>query len=181
MSIDIESLRFPVGKFSRPKEYTPSDIEGWISDIEQFPALLEKEVAGLTEAELAWQYRPEGWNIRQLVHHCADSHMNSFIRYKLTLTEDKPTIRPYHEDRWAEMSDYKDEEINTSLAIIKGLHGRWSRMIKSLSPEQFDREFVHPEHGWTMSLGQNTALYSWHCRHHLEHVKLAKLHKGEFD
>ena len=181
MSIDLESLRFPIGQFSRPQKYSQEDVERWISDIEEFPSLLEKETAGLSTEELSWIYRPDGWSILQLVHHCADSHMNSFIRYKLTMTEEKPTIRPYFEDKWAEMTDYSEVEIQASLYILKGLHSRWVKLLSDLSMEDLEREFIHPEHGWTMSLGANTALYSWHCQHHLEHVKLAKKYKGEFN
>ena len=181
MSINIDTLRFPIGRFSRPKEFSQGDVEGWVRDIENFPRLLAAEVDGLSDGELSLIYRPEGWSIRQLVHHCADSHMNSFIRYKLTITEEKPAIKPYFEDKWAEMKDYSEVDIDASLSILKGLHMRWVKLLRDLTPDDLKREFIHPEHGWSMTLGANTALYSWHCKHHLEHVKLAKKHKGAFN
>ncbi len=112
-------------------------------------------------------------NIRQVIHHCADSHMNSFIRFKLSLTEESPTIKPYFEDRWAEMPDYLEVSILNSIQILEGLHLKWTVLLKSLSQSDLEKEFVHPEHGKRFSVAENIGVYAWHSNHHLEHVKSA--------
>jgi DinB family protein len=173
MKTEIEKLKFPLGKFEKPAMIQDSKILEWIRQIELFPARLTDLVNGLTIAELDWQYRPDGWTIKQLVHHCADSHMNSFIRFKLTLTEDQPIIKPYFEDKWAELPDTLEVDISASLKIIEGLHLRWTTLLKSLTPIEWTREFIHPEHGTRFSVGENIALYAWHSNHHLAHVKQA--------
>ncbi|MCR9017072.1 YfiT family bacillithiol transferase [Aquiflexum gelatinilyticum] len=170
--MEIESLKFPVGRFSAPKEITAQQLEEWVGIIEEFPALLKTETYKLSEEQLDTPYRPEGWTVRQVVHHCADSHMNSFIRFKLALTEDNPTIKPYHEDLWAELADAKDMPIGPSLKILEGLHYRWVVLIKSLSADDLQKTFFHPANQKTMSLATTIALYAWHSRHHLGHVKL---------
>jgi len=126
----------------------------------------------LSEVQLDTAYRPGGWTVRQVVHHCADSHMNSFIRFKLALTEENPTIKPYHEDKWAEMADAKNLPIEPSLKILEGLHDRWAILIKSLSDQDLQKTFYHPANQKTITLATTIALYAWHSRHHLEHVKL---------
>ena len=168
----MENLKYPVGRFSAPKEITAEMLEEWTGVIDRFPALLKAETYKLSEAQMDTPYRPEGWTVRQVVHHCADSHMNSFIRFKLALTEDNPTIKPYHEDLWAELEDAKDMPIGTSLKILEGLHQRWVVLIKSLSKEDLQKTFYHPANQKTVSLGTTIALYAWHSSHHLGHVKL---------
>src|SRR5690606_40023431 len=120
--------------------------------------------------ELAKRYRPEGWTIRQLVHHCADSHMNSFIRFKLTLTEETPTIKPYLEDLWAELPDASHLPIDSSLDVLKGLHHRWTALLKSLTEEDLKRQFIHPETNERISLETNIGIYAWNGDHHLAHM-----------
>jgi hypothetical protein len=170
--MEIESLKFPVGRFSAPKEITAEQLEEWVGIIEEFPALLKMETDKLSDIQLDTPYRPEGWTVRQVVHHCADSHMNSFIRFKLALTEENPTIKPYHEDQWAELADAKNLPIESSSKILEGLHHRWVVLIKSLSADDLQKTFVHPANQKTMSLATTIALYAWHSRHHLGHVKL---------
>ncbi|GAA5038738.1 putative metal-dependent hydrolase [Marivirga lumbricoides] len=144
-------------------------LDEFITDISSFPVRLRNEVQHLNSEQLNIPYRPGGWTIRQLVHHCADSHMNSLMRFKLALTEDQPVIKPYFEDRWAELPDSK-MEIEPALQILEGLHARWTTLLKSLTAEQLKKVFVHPEHGTEISLEENIALYAWHCNHHLAHV-----------
>jgi hypothetical protein len=171
--MQIQDLKYPIGNFQKPTCITHEILDTWISEIETFPKRLTELVANLTEGQLNTSYRPNGWTIRQVVHHCAHSHANSFIRIKLALTEDKPTIKPYHEDRWAEMDDSKDLPIAASLKIIEGIHERWTVLLKHLSDEQLARTFIHPEHGKAFRIDENIGIYAWHCQHHLAHIQIA--------
>jgi hypothetical protein len=175
METNIDELKYPIGKFQKPTSISTVQIDDWIRTIEEFPQKLNTEVKNLTEIELAKQYRPGAWTIKQIVHHCADSHMNSFIRFKLALTEDTPTIKPYFENLWAELPDGKDFPIESSLKLIEGLHERWIKLLRSLSANDLERQFKHPEKSELISLKVNLGIYAWHCEHHLAHVKIAKL------
>lgn len=168
----MNELRFPVGPFVKPILVTPELIDQWIQEIADFPIQLRSEIEGMSEQQLNTSYRPGGWKARQVVHHCADSHMNSFIRFKLALTEDSPTIKPYFEERWAELPDSTNASIQASLRIIEGLHARWVTLLKSLDEADFKKTFFHPEHKRTFTLAETTAMYAWHSRHHLAHIKL---------
>jgi DinB superfamily len=167
----MDQLRFPLGHYQKPEFITPQIIDTYISVIENFPTLLKAEVLHLTEAQLDTPYRPEGWTIRQVVHHCADSHANSLIRFKLALTEEKPIIKPYCEDLWAELEDSKLAPITPSLQMIEGIHSRWVMLLKTLKPEQLTRTFIHPEHGKEFRIDENIGVYAFHCQHHLAHIK----------
>ncbi|MFL6468506.1 MAG: YfiT family bacillithiol transferase [Pyrinomonadaceae bacterium] len=158
--------RYPVGKFSAE---TYSDRVSNLKTISELPSRIREAVSGLSDEQLDTPYREGGWTLRQTVHHVADSHINSFCRFKLALTEDDvPTIVPYYEDRWAELADSK-LPVETSLAIIDGVHQRWAALIGSMSDEDFAREFKHPETGnWT--LGRVLGLYAWHSLHHTAHI-----------
>ncbi|MTI88782.1 MAG: putative metal-dependent hydrolase [Balneolaceae bacterium] len=179
-SEELEKLQYPVGKHQTPPSISSKDIEDWIEEIASFPILLKTEVETLSPEELKWKYRPGGWSIRQVIHHCADSHMNSFIRFKLTLTEDAPVIKAYLENRWAELPDSNQPDIKESLYIMEGLHSRWNLLLKNLSSKDLKRTFTHPETGKKISLKYNICLYAWHCRHHLAHVKQAKKVKDKY-
>lgn len=169
-----QDLRFPIGKFD-PAAY-PSRTEN-INMIASLPALLRSAVDGLTEDQLDTPYRPEGWTLRQTVHHIADSHINSLCRFKLALTEDEsPTIKPYMEDRWAELADSK-LPVDVSLAIIDGVHTRWVELLKNMTDEDYEREFVHPETG-SWKLEQVVGLYAWHSRHHAAHITSTRERNG---
>lgn len=168
-----QDLSYPVGVFAATPSPTESTLNGWRQIIADFPTQLRAETIGLKPEELAYHYRPDGWTIQQVVHHCADSHMNAFIRFKLALTEDHPTIKPYNEAAWAEMGDYH-QPISASLAVLEGLHARWVALLEGMSEEQYQRSFFHPEHGTPFSLILGLDTYQWHCRHHLAHVKQAK-------
>ena len=166
--------RYPIGDFKAPEVISDQDRERFMATIRSFPALVEDLVKGLDEAALAKTYRPGGWSVRQLVHHVADSHMNSFIRFKLTTTEDNPTIKPYDEDRWAEQPDYL-LPVEPSLKILSGVHARWVELLENLFSDDWDKEYIHPGYGKTYRLDVALALYDWHCRHHLAHLRNALL------
>lgn len=165
-------LRFPIGHFVCPETITAAQISAWIAVIEQFPNELESVLVGATETQLNTPYRESGWTVRQVVHHCADSHINSFVRFKLALTEDNPTIKPYAEDLWAELADTKTMPIAPSLQILEGVHWRWVVILKSLSANDLQRTFYHPENQKNSTLAETIGLYAWHCKHHKAHVRL---------
>lgn len=166
-------LRYPVGRFKKPESASQEVIHRWSETISSFPEKLAKLTEDLTEEDLNRIYRPGSWNVRQIVHHCADSHMNAFIRFKLTLTEEVPTIKPFHEDRWAELADSSQVPVNQSLSLLKGLHSRWAQLLKSMRMDDFNKELHHPEHNQNFKLWEMLSLYAWHCDHHLAHVKAA--------
>lgn len=174
MEKDLDKLKYPIGKFQQPETVEKKQIEDWIKIIEEFPEKLTAEVRDLEVADLQKQYRPDGWTIMQVVNHCADSHMNSMMRFKLALTEDTPTIKPYHENLWAELSDSKVFPIESALKILEGLHERWVHLLKGLSEQDLERQFIHPESNALISIKTNIGIYAWHCEHHLAHVKNAK-------
>jgi len=161
--------RYPIGKFVFDGSLTPQQMQQFLTDIEQTPARLRAAVKDLTDAQLNTPYRDGGWTVRQVVHHLPDSHVNSYVRFKLALTEDEPTIRPYMEDRWAELPEAKDAPIEVSLAFLDSLHQRWMLLLRNLTGADWKRTFRHPELG-LMSLEKNLALYAWHGRHHVAHV-----------
>lgn len=175
---ELELLKYPIGRFKKPEAFTPEFLESAISIINLFPEKLRKVTENLTETQLDTPYRENGWTIRQVVHHCADSHINSITRFKLALTEDKPTIRPYFEDRFAELIDSKKLPIESSLQMLEGTHKRWVALLKSLSEEDLQKTFIHPEHNKEFSLNINTAIYAWHCEHHLAHITSLKNRMG---
>ena len=164
-----EDLRFPIGQFDSNISFSPEKRDEFIKTISALPANLRKAIAGLEAEQLGEPYRPGGWTVRQLVHHVADSHMNSFVRFKLALTERAPTIKTYDEAAWAETADVCDAPIELSLNVLDGLHGRWTLLLKSMSETDFAREVNHPERG-RMNLDALLALYDWHSRHHTAHV-----------
>ncbi len=174
MSGPMSDPRFPIGKFHYDGPPSDEEKQAFISDIANTPAALRAAVQGLTPQQLDTPYREGGWTVRQVVHHLPDSHINAYIRYKLALTEDEPTIKPYAEDRWAELEDSKSTPIEVSLALLENVHDRWVRILRSLKPEEWKRQFRHPEMGM-VPLEKSLALYSWHGRHHVAHVtKLRK-------
>jgi hypothetical protein len=170
MTEHFELLRYPIGKFRKPDSLSPEQIGECVAALEKFPARIRSEVEALTDAQLDTVYRPGGWTIRQVVHHCADSHMNAIIRFKLLLTEDTPTIKPYQEDLFAELEDTKRLPVDCSLKIIEGVHRRIVALLSSRKLNDYSRQYFHPEDGTTYRLDQATALYAWHCEHHLAHI-----------
>lgn len=161
-------LRYPIGEFNREIEVTPALHREWIDQITACPGLVHKAVEGLSDRQLDTPYRPGGWTVRQTVHHIPDSHLNSYIRFKLALTEDNPVIRPYYEDRWAELPDSR-MPIDISLDLLENIHTRWVNLLNSLSDEDCARKLRHPDTGeWTV--GEFIGLYAWHGRHHTAHI-----------
>lgn len=166
----MTDLRYPIGKFDAAAPVTPLSRDAAITAISQVPASLRAAVRGLTDGQLDSPYRPEGWTVRQLVHHMADSHMNAFMRLRLALTEDNPTIKPYKEGLWAQLSDSTTSAIEPSLHIIDGVHARWVAVLRALRPDDFTRTIVHPERAQPLSIDFQTALYAWHGQHHVRHI-----------
>ncbi len=175
MENNLEKLKYPIGKFQQPEEISIHHLESWIKIIEEFPGRLSEEVKNLSDTDLEKKYRPNGWTIKQVVNHCADSHMNSLIRFKLALTEDTPTIKPYHENLWAELPDSRAFSIQSALKLLAGLHERWVYLLNNLSDPELERPFRHPEAKELITLKTNIGIYAWHCDHHLAHVRNAKL------
>ncbi|MEZ4684597.1 MAG: putative metal-dependent hydrolase [Bacteroidia bacterium] len=175
-----EQLRYPIGRWTAPSATpSPAQLAGWIDNIAAFPDHLEMLVTGLGN-ELHWPYRPEGWTIRQVVHHCGDSHLNALIRFKLALTEDNPTIRPYKEALWSRLIVNNDDDLSNSLMMIRGLHGNLEKLLRSLDEAQLQRTFYHPEYEKSYSLVNTISTYSWHGNHHLAHIRQALDSKGAY-
>lgn len=163
------------------KEPSEQQLCQWIRQIEDFPKTLNTLTSHLSTEQKNWCYRPEGWTIKQVVHHCADSHMNSFIRFKLALTEDTPTIKPYFENKWAELPDAIADDINDSILLLNGLHKKWVLLLRSLNKEQLKLEFINPESGKKFNLAETISLYAWHSSHHLAHINNALEAKGRYN
>lgn len=163
-------LRYPVGEFSVSGDITPVRRDGWIAEIAEAPALLRAAVHGLTNEQFDTPYRPAGWTVRQVVHHIPDSHLNAYVRFKLALTEDNPTIKPYKEARWAELPDTAGTQVGVSLMLLESLHRRWVVLLKSITEEQWSRTFFHPEQKKNLPLDRILAMYTWHGKHHVGHI-----------
>ncbi len=161
--------RYPIGKYE-PKPYSEQQKQAWLLDLQFLPEALERAINNLDEAQLNTPYRDGGWTVKQLVHHVADSHMNAYIRFKLGLTEDKPTIKPYEEQDWALLADNDLVPINVSLTLLHALHLRWVATIKDLTEEQWNRLVVHPAANREMSIWFLLGLYAWHGNHHVAHI-----------
>jgi uncharacterized damage-inducible protein DinB len=162
-------LSYPTGKFKRPSRLDPDERARAIETVAATPARLREAVRGLTPQQLETPYRPGGWTVRQVVHHVPDSHLNAYCRFKLALTEDEPTIKPYEEAKWALLPDVAAVPIETSLALLEAVHERWVAILRAMTPSDFERMLVHPESG-RQSLDQVLALYAWHGPHHTAHV-----------
>jgi hypothetical protein len=173
----LEKLKYPIGKANLPDTISKSHIAKWIGILQAFPEKLEKITQNLSEDQLNTPYRDGGWTIRQVVHHIVDSHYNSYIRFKWALTEDKPVIKAYFEDRWAELIDYK-APIQLSLNAINSLHAKWVYLLQGLTKQQLKRAFIHPESQATVSLEKNIGIYAWHSEHHYAHIENLLLSKG---
>lgn len=162
-------LRYPIGEFKFEAPLSDDERQACILKIEETPTRMRAAVQGLTEEQLDTPYRPEGWTVRQVVHHVPESHLNSYIRFKLAITEDEPTIKPYFEDRWAKLDDARQAPTALSLDLLEALHGRWVWFLRSLKQDDWQRTFRHPELG-IVSLDKNVALYAWHGQHHVAQI-----------
>src|ERR1700749_1805336 len=161
-----EQMKYPVGKFTPPASYTNDDLHHWISEVKLLPGKMRQAVISLNEKQLDTPYRTGGWTLRQVVHHVADSHMNSLTRFKLALTEENPTIKPYEEADWALLPDYR-LPVEPSLKILEGLHLHWGALLDSFTEDQWARVFTHPASGETNNLKKALGMYAWPCKHHL--------------
>jgi uncharacterized damage-inducible protein DinB len=173
----MSDLRYPLGQFDFENEPTDEERRQFIAQIAEAPSRLREAVSGLSEEQLDTEYRPGGWTVRQVVHHLPDSHLNRYVRFKLALTEEEPTIRPYDEDRWARLEDTRLTPPAISLDLLEALHERWVVLLRSLSTEDFRRTFRHPDLG-RVSLNKNVGLYAWHGRHHIAHITALRERMG---
>jgi hypothetical protein len=167
--MDTPDLRYPVGEFRFPESVSAQELAVFLDQIAETPARMRAAIDGLSDSQLDTPYRTGGWTVRQLAHHVPDSHINSYTRFRLALTEDNPVIKPYEEARWAELSDARTMPVEPSLRLLESLHARWVPLLRSLSHTDWKRTFRHPELG-PVRLEQNAALYAWHGRHHVAHI-----------
>jgi len=174
----MDKLKYPIGKPNIPTKISSELLTEWITTLELFPEKLKNLVSSLSEKQLDTPYRDKGWTIRQVIHHCADSHHNSYTRFKWTLTEDKPVIKAYFEDRWAELFDSKTAPIQLSLDALKALHAKWVYFLKGLTEEDLNKCFIHPDGNEKVSLKENIGVYAWHCNHHYAHIEQLLIRKN---
>lgn len=175
---ELEKLRYPIGQFNAPEKYTSEYLSEKIAEIASLPERLKMEVSQLTNEQLNTAYRPDGWTIRQVIHHCADSHMNCFIRIKWALTEEKPIIKYYHEDLWGELHDNTTMPIGPTLSLLEGLHFRLAYLMESFSEIDLQKSFLHPANNKEYKLEEIIGTYAWHSNHHLAHITELKKTKG---
>lgn len=171
-------LRYPVGEFRFEGKVDQDRRNQWIDELERAPSNLQAAVAGLSPEQLETPYREHGWTVRQVVHHIPDSHLNAYTRFKLALTETEPTIKPYQEARWAELPDGRSGPIEPSLHLLENLHHRWVLLLRQLTPADFSRRYLHPEHERSFELNETLALYAWHGRHHVGHITALRRRMG---
>ncbi|PZR40193.1 MAG: putative metal-dependent hydrolase [Azospira oryzae] len=170
-------IRYPIGKFTAKESYTPEELRSFIHRIEALPAKVEQAIAGFSEAQFNTPYREGGWTVKQLLHHLPDSHMNAYIRFKWTLTEETPTIKAYDEKRWAETPDTKADPA-LSVALLKALHAKWISLLKEIPKEELKRQFFHPDTKKYLSIDSLMGMYAWHGDHHLAHITSLKERNG---
>ena len=176
--LDLEKLKYPRGRLQLVPSPATEQIETWIAEIAALPSQLRAAVQGLTDAQLDTPYRPDGWTVRQVVHHVPDSHMNAYIRTCLVLTEDKPTIKPYMQERWGELAFSRTGPIAVSLDLLAAVHNRWLPVLRTVTAQQWKREYYHPEDQKDFKLSDLLQVYAWHSRHHLAHITTLKDRSG---
>ncbi|MBK9636370.1 MAG: bacillithiol transferase BstA [Bacteroidetes bacterium] len=176
--MDVQDPRYPIGKYLPQADFTKEVMENWLAIIAALPTQLDLAIKNLNDDQLDTPYRDGGWTVRQVVHHVADSHMNAYIRFKLALTEENPTIKPYQEERWAELADSKYGTLEDSLMLLKVLHSKWSHVMQNMSDEEWDRTFTHPQYNRVSTLKFNLGLYAWHSQHHTAHITHLRSRKG---
>lgn len=172
--MNIEQQRYPIGKYLQPETVSPAQRHAWIEEIVAFPNQLRETIAGMSDEQLDTPYREGGWTVRQVVHHLSDSHMNAYVRFKLTLTEERPVIKPYKQDLWAALADSLHAPVDISLDLLAALHARWAVLLRSMSPEDFQRAYIHPEYQKEFTLEGVLGLYAWHGRHHRAQIVALK-------
>lgn len=168
---DTDALRYPIGPFQPGSDFTPEERAAFIEEIARFPAELRVAVEGLSEEELDRPYREGGWTVRQVVHHVPDSHLQGYVRFKLAVTEVTPTIKTYGQAEWGDLADARLAPVEISLDLLDALHERWAFFLRSLSEEELQRSYLHPDLG-ELTLETTLQLYAWHGKHHLAHVGL---------
>jgi hypothetical protein len=166
----LEKLKYPIGRYQKPETHTPELRKEWIATIQALPSWMDACIENLDEHQLHVPYRDGGWTIQQVVHHVADSHMNAYIRVKLALTEDNPTVKPYSESAWAELADTKVVPVNVSVTLIHAQHRRLVAVLQNMQPADWDRTYYHPEHKRNFPMWEVVAMYAWHSRHHTAHI-----------
>ena len=171
MTDHLEELKYPIGRYQRPDSYTEHDINKWIQAIESLPLTMDLCIENLDSVQLHTPYRPDGWTIQQVIHHVADSHLNAYIRLKLALTEDNPTINPYDENKWALLPDVEAVPVNVSVTMLHTVHRRLSAVLRAMNGDQWTRTYYHPQYQRSFPLWEMVALYAWHGRHHSEHIR----------
>ena len=175
---NIEHLKYPIGRYAQPETIDHDTVVAWIQAIEDFPEKLANLTSDLSNNQLDTRYRENGWTVRQVVHHCYDSHVNSYVRFKWALTEDVPLIKPYDEASWCELADSKLAPIEMSIAALKALHAKWVYLLKGLSENELNRTFIHPDYDQEYTLKEVISLYAWHCDHHFAHIYELRKRKG---
>lgn len=173
----MEDIRYPIGKYIE-QPFSDELLKEWLLDIQYLPQFLENALINLDEHQIDTPYREGGWTIRQVVHHVADSHMNAFIRFKLGLSEENPSIKPYDQDVWAEMPDTKNLPVNISATLLFALHRRWIELLNNIQPTEWNRTLFHPEYKKTMTLWYVLGLYAWHSRHHVAQITALRKRMG---
>ncbi len=174
---NLEQKKYPIGKFQPQTKISDQNIDLYIETIKNFPSRLKNLLENWTDEQLDTTYREGGWTVRQLVHHVSDSHMQAFSRFKLALTEDNPTVKPYLEAKWAELQDSRHAPVKPALQILSGLHQKWAQLLRSMTNKDFNKTFYHPEHDRNISLKETLALYAWHSDHHFAHIENLKIEK----
>jgi hypothetical protein len=171
MEHNLEDLKYPIGRYQKPETFTPESTEEWIATLRALPSWMDACIENLDASQLQVPYRPGGWNIQQVVHHLADSHMNAYIRLKLALTEDNPTVKPYEESAWAELIDTAMTPVNVSVTLLHALHRRMVTLLQYMQPSDWERTYYHPEHKRNFPIWEVVALYDWHSRHHTAQIQ----------
>jgi len=176
--LNLEKLKYPAGELKIPNQISDVEIKKYITTIAEFPGRVATEIKNLSDEDLlSYHYRAQGWNIKQVLNHCIDSHMNSFIRFKLALTEDNPVIRPYNETAWAELPDTVLYGASESIQLLHSIHKRWVFLLNNLTTKEFSKTFIHPDGNEVISLKENLCIYAWHCENHFLHIANAKKYK----
>jgi hypothetical protein len=168
---DIEEVRYPIGRYLKLETYNESNWNDWVQQIKALPSWMDACITNLDAYQLLTPYREDGWTLQQLIHHVADSHINAYVRLKLTLTEENPTIKPYLEELWAKLPDTHTVPVNVSVTLLHAVHIRWVAILNNLLPHDLERTYYHPQYGRYVPLWEMTALYAWHGSHHVAHIR----------
>lgn len=178
MDTSLEELKYPIGRYERPDHYTPEMLQEWMDVLRALPSWMDVCIENLDAAQLRVPYREGGWNTQQVIHHVADSHTNAYIRIRLALTEDNPTIKPYDENAWALLPDVDTVPVNISVTLLHALHRRLVALMETLTPAQWERTYYHPEHKRNFTVWEMASLYAWHSRQHTAHIQQLRLRMG---